>query len=189
MNRQCVLGIVAHVDAGKTTLTEGMLYESGTIRHAGRVDHGDAFLDTDAMEKDRGITIFSKQARMQYKDLDITILDTPGHVDFGAEMERTLQVLDYCILVISGADGVQAHTETLWKLLRRYAIPTFLFINKMDQPGTDREALLTSLQKKLDSRCVDFTGISIKKEEIVAANPTDLQIFDEAAATCNEEVK
>lgn len=188
MNRQCVLGIVAHVDAGKTTLTEGMLYESGTIRHAGRVDHGDAFLDTDAMEKDRGITIFSKQARMQYKDLDITILDTPGHVDFGAEMERTLQVLDYCILVISGADGVQAHTETLWKLLRRYAIPTFLFINKMDQPGTDREALLTSLQKKLDSRCVDFTGISIKKEEIVAANPTDLQIFEEAAATCNEEV-
>ena len=187
MNRQCVLGIVAHVDAGKTTLTEGMLYESGTIRKAGRVDHGDAFLDTDAMEKDRGITIFSKQARMQYKELDITILDTPGHVDFGAEMERTLQVLDYCILVISGADGVQAHTETLWKLLRRYEIPTFLFINKMDQPGTDREALLTSLQKKLDSRCVDFTGISIKEEQIVAEG-VDLQTFEEAAATCNEEV-
>ena len=130
----CV-GIVAHVDAGKTTLSEALLYLCGRIRKPGRVDNQDAYLDTYELEKKRGITIFSKQALMQWEDLRITLLDTPGHVDFSAEMERVLQVLDYAILVISGADGVQGHTRTLWKLLERYQIPVFLFVNKMDQPG------------------------------------------------------
>ena len=129
------LGILAHVDAGKTTLSEALLYLSGAIRKAGRVDNQDAFLDTYELEKKRGITIFSKQAQMEWKDSKITLLDTPGHVDFSAEMERVLQVLDYAVLVISGADGVQGHTRTLWKLLERYNIPAFLFVNKMDQAG------------------------------------------------------
>ena len=137
-----VVGILAHVDAGKTTLSEGLLYTCGRLKKLGRVDHQDAFLDTDAMERERGITIFSKQAVFSLKDTEVTLLDTPGHVDFSAEMERTLSVLDYAILVISGADGVQGHTETLWRLLARYEIPVFLFINKMDQPGTDAEKLL-----------------------------------------------
>jgi len=179
-------GIVAHVDAGKTTLTEAMLYKSGAIRKAGRVDHGDAFLDTFALEKARGITIFSKQARMRYRDLELTILDTPGHVDFGAEMERTLQVLDYCVLVVSGSDGVQAHTETLWKLLARYRVPVFLFVNKMDQPGTDKEKLLHNMQEKLDGSCVDFTGIEVQGEQF-AGEPQRLADFFETAATCNED--
>ena len=132
-------GIVAHVDAGKTTLSEALLYLSGSIRKLGRVDNQDAFLDTYQLERARGITIFSKQAELQWNGTSVTLLDTPGHVDFSAEMERTLQVLDYAILVISGADGVQGHTETLWRLLARYEIPVFLFINKMDQPGTDRD--------------------------------------------------
>ena len=148
MDRQSVVGILAHVDAGKTTLSEAMLYKSGTIRRLGRVDNGDAFLDTEELEKARGITIFSKQARLNLGELEITLLDTPGHVDFCAEMERTLQVLDYAVLVISGADGVQAHTETLWKLLERYEIPCFVFVNKMDQEGTDRKRLSKHLQQK-----------------------------------------
>ena len=154
--RQLVIGILAHVDAGKTTLSESMLYLSGRIRKAGRVDHGDAYLDTYEIEKERGITIFSKQAWLEVGDTHITLLDTPGHVDFSAEMERTLQVLDYAILVISGADGVQGHTRTLWKLLERYQIPTFLFINKMDQEGTDQGKLLRELKEKLGDGCVDF---------------------------------
>ena len=137
----CV-GILAHVDAGKTTLSEAILYTAGNLRKFGRVDNGDAFLDTYELERSRGITIFSKQAEVSMEDMDLTLLDTPGHVDFSAEMERTLQVLDYAILVISGADGVQGHTLTLWSLLKRYEIPTFLFINKMDQNGTDKTALL-----------------------------------------------
>ena len=149
-----VIGICAHVDAGKTTLAEGMLYTCGELRKLGRVDHKDAFLDNFSMERARGITIFSKQARMKWEGLDITLLDTPGHVDFSAEMERTLQVMDYCILVISGADGVQGHVQTLWKLLQQYGIPVFLFVNTMDQPGTDREALLRELQRRLDEGCV-----------------------------------
>ena len=127
------IGILAHVDAGKTTLSESILYLCGNIRKLGRVDHGDAFLDTYELEKNRGITIFSKQAVFDLGNTKVTLLDTPGHVDFSAEMERTLQVLDYAILVINGADGVQGHTRTLWNLLKRYQIPTFLFINKMDQ--------------------------------------------------------
>ena len=152
----CV-GVLAHVDAGKTTLAESLLYLSGSIRRAGRVDHKDAFLDTEAMEKARGITIFSKQARIDMKDGVFTLLDTPGHVDFSAEMERTLQVLDYAILVVSGADGLQSHVMTLWKLLEKYQVPVFLFINKMDQPGTDKHERMEEIRSKLGDGCVDFT--------------------------------
>ncbi len=152
-----VLGVLAHVDAGKTTLSEALLYQSGAIRRLGRVDHRDAFLDTDGMERERGITIFSKQAEFSLGDLEVTLLDTPGHVDFSAEAERVLQVLDCAVLVISGSDGVQAHTRTLWRLLERYAVPTFLFVNKMDLAGTDREALLAELKNRLEGGFVDFS--------------------------------
>ena len=152
------VGLLAHVDSGKTTLSEGLLYASGGIRRLGRVDHGDAFLDTDAQERERGITIFSKQAVLTRGELEVTLLDTPGHVDFSAEMERTLQVLDYAILVISGTDGVQGHTETLWRLLKEHAIPTFLFVNKMDQPDTDRGRILDELRRRLSDGCADFDG-------------------------------
>ena len=161
------IGLLAHVDAGKTTLSEALLYATGQIRALGRVDHQDAFLDTDAQERARGITIFSKQARLRLQMTDenlhseqtigLTILDTPGHVDFSAEMERTLQVLDYAILVISGTDGVQGHTRTLWRLLRHYNIPTFLFVNKMDLPGADKEVVQQQLKTELSDGCVDFT--------------------------------
>lgn len=157
MMKRLVIGILAHVDAGKTTLSEGLLYESGSIRNMGRVDNKDAFLDTHEIERNRGITIFSKQAVFKFQDMEVTLLDTPGHVDFSAEMERTLQVLDYAVLVISGADGVQGHTQTLWRLLEKYKIPVFLFINKMDQAGTDKEQLLTELKKRLSEGCVDFS--------------------------------
>ena len=153
-----VVGILAHVDAGKTTLSEGMLYTSGAIRTMGRVDNRDAFLDTYALERERGITIFSKQAVFPLGTTQVTLLDTPGHVDFSPEMERTLQVLDYAILVISGADGVQGHTRTLWNLLRRYEIPTFVFVNKMDQEGTDAEVLLQELKNVLEEGCVNFSA-------------------------------
>ena len=153
---QLVVGILAHVDAGKTTLSEAMLYRSGTIKKLGRVDHGDAFLDTDSLERERGITIFSKQAILPLRGKTVILLDTPGHVDFSSEMERTLQVLDYAIVVISGTDGVQAHTETLWKLLTRYQIPTFLFINKSDLPGCARETILTELKSRLSDSCIPF---------------------------------
>jgi small GTP-binding protein len=155
--KRLVIGILAHVDSGKTTLSEGMLYTTGTIKKWGRVDHKDTFFDTDSLERERGITIFSKQAQLSFDDLEVTLLDTPGHVDFSPEMERTLQVLDYAILVISGTDGVQSHTETLWRLLARHRIPTFLFINKMDLPGASREGVLEDLHRHLDERCVDFT--------------------------------
>lgn len=150
------IGLLAHVDAGKTTLSESMLYLSGRIRQQGRVDHGNAYLDTYELERARGITIFSKQAELVFGELEVTLLDTPGHVDFSAEMERTLRVLDYAILVINGADGVQGHTETLWKLLKQYRIPAFLFINKMDQNGTDAEKLLEELRVKLSGSCIRF---------------------------------
>ena len=157
MKKHICAGLLAHVDEGKTTLSEGILYQTGTIRKLGRVDNRDAYLDTYALERARGITIFSKQAQLTLGDLEVTLLDTPGHVDFSAEMERTLQVLDCAILVISGADGVQGHTETLWRLLRRYEIPTFLFVNKMDQPGTDRQLLLEDIRSHLDENCMDFS--------------------------------
>ena len=171
--KHITIGILAHVDAGKTTLSECMLYLSGRIRKLGRVDHKDAFLDTYELERERGITIFSKQAELETGNLGITLLDTPGHVDFSAEMERTLQVLDYAILVINGADGVQGHTRTLWGLLKRYQIPTFLFINKMDQVGTDKEKVLDDLQNRLDEACIDFTE---RSEE-----------FFDSLAMCDEE--
>ena len=150
-------GLLAHVDAGKTTLAESLLYHTGSIRKMGRVDHQDAFLDNNEMERARGITIFSKQAVFDLKDKEITLLDTPGHVDFSAEMERTLQVLDYGILIISGPDGVQGHVETLWRLLNQYHIPTILFANKMDQEGTEKEKILGQLRKRLHEHCIDFS--------------------------------
>lgn len=184
------LGVLAHVDAGKTTLSEGMLYLSGTVRKLGRVDHKDAFLDTYSLERDRGITIFSKQAVFSLGNRRINLLDTPGHVDFSAEMERTLQVLDYAVLVISGADGVQGHTETLWKLLKLYEIPTFIFINKMDQPGTDRESLLTELKERLDEGCIVFgKGKNVESlEEIAMTDEAVLDYFMEHETVRNEDI-
>ena len=167
-HKQLVIGILAHVDSGKTTLSEALLYGTGTIRKLGRVDHKDAFLDTDALEKARGITIFSKQALFTAGNTDFTLLDTPGHVDFSTETERTLQVLDYAVLVISGTDGVQSHTETLWRLLRRYSIPTFVFVNKMDLPGPGREALLTQLNRRLGDGFVDFGAEQADRDEALA---------------------
>ena len=152
------LGMLAHVDAGKTTLCEQLLVRGGLLRRGGRVDHGDAFLDTDAQERARGITIFSKQALLEVPGLSVTLLDTPGHVDFSAEAERALQVLDYAVLVVSGTDGVQAHTETLWKLLARYRVPTFVFVNKMDLPGADVAVRLRELRGRFGDGCVDFTA-------------------------------
>ena len=154
--RPCCTGLLAHVDAGKTTLSEALLYVSGARRSFGRVDHGDAYLDTHSLERARGITIFSKQALFSTENLDITLVDTPGHVDFSAEAERTLPILDCAVLVISGTDGIQAHTVTLWRLLERYHIPTFLFINKMDLPGVDKQKLLSQLQQELSGGCIDF---------------------------------
>lgn len=185
-----VMGILAHVDAGKTTLSEGMLYLSGTVRKLGRVDHKDAFLDTYSLERDRGITIFSKQAVFSLGNRRINLLDTPGHVDFSAEMERTLQVLDYAVLVISGADGVQGHTETLWKLLKLYEIPTFIFINKMDQPGTDRESLLAELKERLDEGCIVFgKGKNVESlEEIAMTDEEVLDYFMEHETVRKEEI-
>ena len=174
MMKKLVIGILAHVDAGKTTLSEAMLYTGGSIRKLGRVDHQDAFLDSDAMERERGITIFSKQAVLSLGETEITLLDTPGHVDFSAEAERTLQVLDCAILVISGTDGVQGHTRTLWRLLERCHVPVFLFVNKMDLAGADREKLLTELKRRLDSGCVDFGAPA--------------EVLAEEAAVCDEAV-
>ena len=175
--KNIVMGILAHVDAGKTTLSESMLYLSGTVRKLGRVDHKDAFLDTYALERDRGITIFSKQAVFSLGNKKVNLLDTPGHVDFSAEMERTLQVLDYAVLVISGADGVQGHTETLWKLLKLYNIPTFIFINKMDQQGTDQAALLSELKERLDEGCIAF-GKEESTETLEELAMTDEKVLD-----------
>ena len=155
--KKIAVGILAHVDAGKTTLSEALLYCGGSLRKLGRVDHQDAFLDTDQMERERGITIFSKQAVLSLPAFTLTLLDTPGHVDFSGEMERTLQVLDYAILVISGTDGVQSHTQTVWNLLERYHIPTFLFINKMDLAGADKTRVLEQIQTRLSPACVDFS--------------------------------
>ena len=167
-----VCGLLAHVDAGKTTLSEGLLYVSGARRVLGRVDHGDALLDSFQLERQRGITIFSKQARLETEHRRVTLIDTPGHVDFSAEAERVMPILDCAVLVISGTDGVQAHTKTLWQLLGRYGVPTFLFINKMDLPGADRQALLESLRRELGEGCVDFT----QDRESIAEN----------AALCDE---
>ena len=183
MKKHICAGLLAHVDAGKTTLSEGILYQTGTIRKLGRVDNRDAYLDTYALERARGITIFSKQAQLTLGDLEVTLLDTPGHVDFSAEMERTLQVLDCAILVVSGADGVQGHTETLWRLLKRYEIPTFLFVNKMDQPGTDRQFLLEDIRSHLDENCMDFSLIDEGGEILENLAMCDEQVLEEYLET------
>lgn len=190
--RKMVIGILAHVDAGKTTLAESMLYLTGSIRRLGRVDHKDAFLDTYALERARGITIFSKQAVFTYRDMEVTLLDTPGHVDFSAEMERTLQVLDCAILVISGSEGVQVHTDTLWGLLARYKIPTFLFINKMDMEGTDRSALIAELKKRLSEGCIDFNEDRNSKEfmeSLAMCDDAMLEKYLESGAVNPEDIK
>lgn len=185
-----VLGILAHVDAGKTTLSEALLYETGHIRTLGRVDHKDAYLDTDVQERERGITIFSKQAKLTYEGMDITLLDTPGHVDFSAEMERTLQVLDYAILVINAQDGVQGHTKTLWRLLRHYQIPTFLFVNKMDIAGVEKEKIQRQLKNMLSDGCMDITHLNDDTyEEIAMCNETLLEQYMETGSIAESDIK
>lgn len=185
--KKTVVGLLAHVDAGKTTLSEAILYGAGAIRRLGRVDDRDAFLDTFELERARGITIFSKQAVFSMSDTEVTLMDTPGHVDFSAEMERTLQILDYAVLVINGADGIQGHTETLWRLLKRYQIPAVLFVNKMDQAGTDKERLMAELKDRLDEGCVDFGGWQADGGEW---NPgtDERESFAENLAVCDEAV-
>lgn len=185
--KNIVAGILAHVDSGKTTLSEAMLYQAGQIRKLGRVDHQDTYLDTDSQEKDRGITIFSKQAELAYADMHIALLDTPGHVDFGTEMERTLQVLDYVVLVINGMDGVQSHTETLWKLLERYGIPVFIFVNKMDMTGYDRDYLMDNIRHRLSDGCVDFL-CEDSGEQIAMCDEAMLEHFLETGANDEQDV-
>ena len=185
--KQLVLGILAHVDAGKTTLSEALLYRTGAIRDLGRVDHKNAHMDTHALERARGITIFSRQARMTLGDTAVTLLDTPGHVDFSAEMERTLQVLDYAVLVISGTDGVQAHTQTLWQLLRRYRVPVFVFVTKMDLPGAERAALMDDLRAHLSGACVDFTDPD--PEQIALCDEAALEQYLDTGALPDETVR
>lgn len=173
--KKIVIGILAHVDSGKTTLSEALLYQAGSINKLGRVDHRDSFLDTFSLERDRGITIFSKQAVLKYNDVEFTLLDTPGHVDFSAETERTLQVLDYAVLVISATDGIQSHTHTLWKLLSKYNVPCFIFINKMDLEGADKTRVITELKAKFSDGCIDF-------------DCTDKNEFFENIALCDEQL-
>ena len=187
MKHICI-GITAHVDAGKTTLSEAMLFRAGALKKMGRVDHRDAFLDTFALERERGITIFSKQAEFSLPHTEVTLLDTPGHVDFSAEMERTLQVLDYAVLVISGTDGVQAHTETLWRLLARHGIPTFLFVNKMDLDGAERVLLLRELKTRLSSGVVDFGDESTLHEELAVCDEALLERYFEQGTVADEDV-
>lgn len=190
--KRLVIGILAHVDSGKTTLSEAMLYRAGALRRLGRVDHRDAFLDTDALERSRGITIFSKQALLSLPEAELTLLDTPGHVDFSSEAERALQVMDYAILVISGTDGVQSHTETLWRLLERYQVPVFVFINKLDLAGADRAARMDELRRRFGSGCVDLSAagssddLALCSEELFetitsGGTPDDAQLADAVA--------
>lgn len=189
--KKLVIGILAHVDAGKTTLAESMLYCTGSIGKLGRVDHKDAFLDTFNLERERGITIFSKQAILKWKDMEVTLLDTPGHVDFSAEMERTLQVLDYAILVISGSDGVQGHTETLWKLLKRYQIPTYIFVNKMDLNGTDSKRLMKEIKSYLHDGCIDFSADSdpkVRMENLAMCDEALLETYMESGTLKAEDI-
>ncbi len=187
--KQSVVGILAHVDSGKTTLSEAMMYISGAIKKLGRVDHKDSFLDNFRLERDRGITIFSKQAVMQYENTRFTLLDTPGHVDFSAETERTLQVLDYAILVVSGTDGVQSHTVTLWQLLRKYRVPCFLFVNKMDMDGADQDRVLNDLKEKLSERCVDFSAkTDTLYENIALCDEGLLEEFDESGGVSDKSI-
>nr|WP_304303986.1 TetM/TetW/TetO/TetS family tetracycline resistance ribosomal protection protein [Bifidobacterium catenulatum] len=194
--KRIVTGILAHVDAGKTTLSEALLYATGNVRKLGRVDHGDAFLDTNTMERQRGITIFTEPAIITMPNLTLTLLDTPGHVDFSAEMERTLAVLDYAILVISGADGIQGHTETLWRLLKRYNVPTFIFVNKMDAPAADKTKLLNQLKKRFSDGCIDFTGahddnaaLADVMEDIAMQSETAMESYLESETIPDETIR
>lgn len=194
--KRIVAGILAHVDAGKTTLSEALLYATGQVRKLGRVDHGDAFLDTNTMERQRGITIFTEPAIITMPNLTLTLLDTPGHVDFSAEMERTLAVLDYAILVISGADGIQGHTETLWRLLKRYNVPTFIFVNKMDALAADRTKLLNQLKKRFSDGCIDFTGahddnaaLADVMEDIAMQSETAMESYLESGTIPDETIR
>lgn len=194
--KRIVTGILAHVDAGKTTLSEALLYATGNVRKLGRVDHGDAFLDTNTMERQRGITIFTEPAIVTTSNLTLTLLDTPGHVDFSAEMERTLAVLDYAILVISGADGIQGHTETLWRLLKRYNVPTFIFVNKMDAPAADKTKLLNQLKKRFSDGCIDFTGahddnaaLADVMEDIAMRSETAMESYLEGGTIPDETIR
>lgn len=194
--KRIVTGILAHVDAGKTTLSEALLYTTGNVRKLGRVDHGDAFLDTNTMERQRGITIFTEPAIIATPNLTLTLLDTPGHVDFSAEMERTLTVLDYAILVISGADGIQGHTETLWRLLKRYNVPTFIFVNKMDAPAADKTKLLNQLKKRFSDGCIDFTGahddnaaLADVMEDIAMQSETAMELYLESGTIQDETIR
>lgn len=194
--KRIVTGILAHVDAGKTTLSEALLYATGNVRKLGRVDHGDAFLDTNTMERQRGITIFTEPAIITTPNLTLTLLDTPGHVDFSAEMERTLAVLDYAILVISGADGIQGHTETLGRLLKRYNVPTFIFVNKMDAPAADRTKLLNQLKKRFSDGCIDFTGahdnnaaLADVMEDIAMQSETAMESYLESGTIPDETIR
>lgn len=194
--KRIVTGVLAHVDAGKTTLSEALLYTTGNVRKLGRVDHGDAFLDTNTMERQRGITIFTEPAIITTPNLTLTLLDTPGHVDFSAEMERTLAVLDYAILVISGADGIQGHTETLWRLLKRYNVPTFIFINKMDAPAADKTKLLNQLKKRFSDGCIDFTGahddnaaLADVMEDIAMQSETAMELYLESGTIQDETIR
>ena len=194
--KRIVTGILAHVDAGKTTLSEALLYATGNVRKLGRVDHGDAFLDTNTMERQRGITIFTEPAIITTPNLTLTLLDTPGHVDFSAEMERTLAVLDYAILVISGADGIQGHTETLWRLLKRYNVPTFIFVNKMDAPAADKTKLLNQLKKRFSDGCIDFTGahddnaaLADVMEDIAMQSETAMESYLESGTIQDETIR
>lgn len=186
-----VIGILAHVDAGKTTLSEALLYNAGITKALGRVDKGNAYLDTDELEKQRGITIFSKQAEFIWKDLEVTLVDTPGHVDFSAEMERTLQILDYAILVISASNGVQSHTRTLWELLKMHKVPTIIFVNKMDMPDTNKALLLSELKSKLDDSCIDFTDIQevMSNEEVAMTNESLMEEFLSCGKIDIEDIK
>jgi ribosomal protection tetracycline resistance protein len=186
--KKITLGILAHVDSGKTTLSEAFLYATGKIRKLGRVDHKDAFLDNFDLEKQRGITIFSKQAELEYADTKITLLDTPGHVDFSAEMERTLQVFDYAVLVVSGSEGVQGHTETLWKLLNKYNIPTFIFVNKMDMPGTNKEFALTNIRNKFGDGVIDLSVEEKDMEAIAVCDEDVLEMYMESGEISDETI-
>ena len=194
--KRIVTGILAHVDAGKTTLSEALLYATGNVRKLGRVDHGDAFLDTNTMERQRGITIFTEPAIITTPDLTLTLLDTPGHVDFSAEMERTLAVLDYAILVISGADGIQGHTETLWRLLKRNNVPTFIFVNKMDAPAADKTKLLQQLKRRFSDGCIDFTGeqdgdetLANSMEDVAMQSETAMESYLESGTIPDETIQ
>lgn len=186
--KKITLGILAHVDSGKTTLSEAFLYATGKIRKLGRVDHKNAFLDNFDLEKQRGITIFSKQAELEYADTKITLLDTPGHVDFSAEMERTLQVLDYAVLVVSGSEGVQGHTETLWKLLNKYNIPTFIFVNKIDMPGTNKEFALTNIRNKFGDGVIDLSVEEKYMEAIAVCDEDVLEMYMESGEISDETI-